>query len=181
MWGSTGRRSRSPTCSTMIYHPVPRRASSLLVPPPPAPDHFLAVLLTSIRIGSMGVVAAIRDLPEERGSRRPRSGSLQGSLLVLGAGLAAAGFPAENGYLMLLGLFWWRSGSAFSSTGSAARHCGRCRAGFWRTHTSPTLRGGGAGERGDPAMFFVEGVLMVLGRSCSRRSTSASSTASCAF
>jgi hypothetical protein len=73
---------------------------------------FLAVLLASIRIGSLGVVIAIRNLPEERGSRRPRL-ALQGSLLVLGVGLAAVGFPVENGYLMLLGPFFAVFGIGF--------------------------------------------------------------------
>ncbi|MBA3471872.1 MAG: FtsX-like permease family protein, partial [Rubrobacter sp.] len=128
---------------------------------------FLAVLLTSIRIGSMGVVAAIRDLPEERGSRRPRLRlALQGSLLVLGAGLAAAGFPAENGYLMLLGPIFAAFGLGFllnrflpARPVWSAVGAGVLAYAYFANRFEAVAR---ANEE-SPAMFFVEGVLMVLG------------------
>jgi putative ABC transport system permease protein len=128
---------------------------------------FLAVLLTSIRIGSLGVVAAIRDLPEERGSRRPRLRlALQGSLLVLGVGLAATGFPAENGYLMLLAPILATFGLGFllnrflparlvwSAVGAGVLAYAYFANRFGAVATA---------NEESPAMFFVEGVLMVLG------------------
>ncbi|CAA9446606.1 MAG: hypothetical protein AVDCRST_MAG80-1834 [uncultured Rubrobacteraceae bacterium] len=128
---------------------------------------FLAVLLTSIRIGSMGVVAAIRDLPEERGSRRPRLRlALQGSLLVLGAALATVGFPTENGYLMLLGPILATFGLGFLLNRLLSARP------VWSVVGAVVLAYAYLANRFEavaraneesPAMFFVEGVLMVLG------------------
>src|ERR671916_2696684 len=64
---------------------------------------LLAVFFTSLRIGSLGVVAAIRDLPEEKEPCRRLWLFLRVLLLALGTGLAAVGFALEDGYLMLLG------------------------------------------------------------------------------
>jgi putative ABC transport system permease protein len=115
----------------------------------------------------MGVVAAIRDLPEERGSRYPRLWlALQGSLLVLGVGLSAAGFPAEDGYLMLLGPILTAFGLGFllnrflparpvwSAVGAGVLAYAYFANRFEAVATA---------NEESPAMFFVEGVLMVLG------------------
>ena len=129
---------------------------------------FLAVLLVSIRIGSLGVVAAIRDLPEERETRRYRllRLSLQGALLVLGLGLAGAGFANDNGYLMLLGPIFAAFGIGLLCGGLLPARA------VWSVVGAGTLAYAYFANRFEavaraneesPAMFFVEGVLMVLG------------------
>lgn len=128
---------------------------------------FLAVLLVSIRIGSLGVVAAIRDLPESREARRPRLRLfLQGALLALGLGLTVVGFANENGYLMLLGPIFVAFGigillskllparAVWSAVGA-----GTLAYAYFANRFEAVAR---ANEE-SPAMFFVEGVLMVLG------------------
>ena len=128
---------------------------------------FLAVLIASLRIGSLGVVAAIRDLPEEREARRswPRV-ALQAALLALGLGLAVAGFGAEDGYLMLLGPVCAAFGLGLLM--------GRLLPGrvVWSVVGAGVLAYAYFANRFEavaraneesPAMFFVEGVLMVLG------------------
>ena len=128
---------------------------------------FLAVLFASLRVGSLGVVAAIRDLPEEKAPRHPwRRLVLQGFLLVTGFVLTAGGFAMEGGYPLLLGPVL----AVFSL-------------GFLLSRALPvrlvwTLVGAGVlayayfanefeavarANEESPAMFFVEGVLIVLG------------------
>ena len=115
----------------------------------------------------MGVVAAIRDLPEEREARRPRLRVfLRIALLALGLGLSAVGFEAEDGYLMLLGPV-----SAVFGLGLVLR-------GLLPGRLVWSVVGGGVlayayfanrieavarTNEESPAMFFIEGVLMVLG------------------
>ncbi|HEY0128203.1 MAG TPA: FtsX-like permease family protein, partial [Rubrobacteraceae bacterium] len=127
---------------------------------------LLAVFFISLRIGSLGVVAAIRDLPEEKKPRRRLWLFLRVLLLALGTGLAAVGFALEDGYLMLLGpilsvfgfglllhrllpvrLVWSVVGAGVLAY---AYFANRFEAVAQTNEESP-------------AMFFVEGVLMVLG------------------
>jgi putative ABC transport system permease protein len=128
---------------------------------------FLAVLFTSLRIGSLGIVAAIRDLPQEKNPRHPRLRLLlQGSLLVSGVGLTAAGFVVEDGYLMLLGpviaafglgfLLYKRLSARFvwSVVGAGV---------LAYAYFANQFEAVAQTNEESPAMFFVEGVLMVLG------------------
>ncbi|MDP8950646.1 MAG: FtsX-like permease family protein [Actinomycetota bacterium] len=128
---------------------------------------FLAVLFASLRIGSLGVVAAIRDLPEEKTPRHPRRRLvLQSSLFFAGLALTVAGFVMEGGLPLLLGPVL----AVFSL-------------GFLLSRALPvrlvwTLVGAGVlayayfanefeavarANEESPAMFFIEGVLIVLG------------------
>ncbi len=128
---------------------------------------FLAVLVASLRIGSLGVVAAIRDLPEQREARHPRLRLVpQGALFVLGLGLAAAGFANEDGYLMLLGPIFAAFGLGFLLRGLLPARAvwsvvgaGVLAYAYFANRFEAVAR---ANEE-SPAMFFVEGVLMVLG------------------
>ncbi|MCA1739411.1 MAG: FtsX-like permease family protein [Actinobacteria bacterium] len=128
---------------------------------------FLAVLFASLRIGSLGVVAAIRDLPEEREAHRPRLRLfLHSALLALGLGLTVVGFVAGDGYLMLLGPVFAAFGLGFlfnrllpgrfvwSVVGA-----GVLAYAYFANHFEAVTRA----NKESPAMFFVEGVLMVLG------------------
>ena len=128
---------------------------------------FLAVLVASLRIGSLGIVAAIRDLPEQREARHPRLRLVpQGALFILGLGLAAAGFANENGYLMLLGPIFAVFGLGFLLRGLLPAR------GVWSVVGAVVLayvyfanrfEAVARANEESPAMFFVEGVLMVLG------------------
>ncbi|MDQ3966176.1 MAG: FtsX-like permease family protein, partial [Actinomycetota bacterium] len=139
---------------------------------------FLAVFFTSLRISNLNVVAAIRDLPEEKASRgRGRRLVLQGLLLVVGLTLTAAGFlmegghlpepvPGFSGYLMLLGPVAAAFGlGLLLSRALPARivwtgvGAGILAYAYFANDLEAVAR---ANEE-SPAMFFVEGVLMVLG------------------
>ena len=128
---------------------------------------FLAVFFTSLRISNLNIVAAIRDLPESREPRRPLLRLvLQAALLFLGIALTAVGFAAEDGYLMLLGPIFAAFGfGLLSSWFLPARPA-------WTVVGAAVLAYAYLANRFDaveqaneesPAMFFVEGVLMVLG------------------
>jgi putative ABC transport system permease protein len=128
---------------------------------------FLAVFFTSLRIGSLGVVAAIRDLPEEKKPRQRRFRLVLWVLLfVVGAGLAAAGFALEDGYLMLLGPVSASFGLGLLLQGLLPARL------VWSVVGAGVLAYSYLANRFEavaqtneesPAMFFVEGVLMVLG------------------
>jgi putative ABC transport system permease protein len=128
---------------------------------------LLAVFFTSLRIGSLGVVAAIRDLPEEKEPHRRQLWLfLRILLLALGTGLAAVGFALEDGYLMLLGPIL----AAFGF-GLLLHRLLPVRL-VWSVVGAGVLAYAYFANRFDavaqtneesPAMFFVEGVLMVLG------------------
>ncbi|HZY57228.1 MAG TPA: FtsX-like permease family protein, partial [Rubrobacteraceae bacterium] len=139
---------------------------------------FLAVFFTSLRISNLNVVAAIRDLPEEKASRRRGCRLvLQGLLLVVGLALTAAGFlvegghlpepvPGFSGYLMLLGPVAAAFGlGLLLSRALPARivwtgvGAGILAYAYFANDLEAVAR---ANEE-SPAMFFVEGVLMVLG------------------
>src|SRR5919112_826739 len=128
---------------------------------------FLAVLFTSFRIGSLGIVAAIRDLPQEKNPRHPRLRLLlQGSLLVSGVGLAAAGFAAEDGYLMLLGpvLAAFGLGFLLYKRLSARFVWSVVGAGVLAyAYFANQFEAVAQTNEESPAMFFVGGVLMGLG------------------
>ncbi len=128
---------------------------------------FLAVFFTSLRISNLNVVAAIRDLPESREPRRPLLRLvLQAALLFVGLALTAAGFAAEDGYLILSGPILAAFGfGLLSSWFLPARP-------VWTVVGAAVLAYAYLANRFDaveqaneqsPAMFFVEGVLMVLG------------------
>ncbi len=75
---------------------------------------FLTVLLTSLRISRLNIVAAIRDLPEQKPLRpSARRLALQVLLLLFGAALAAIGFALDNAYLMFAGPALGSFGLAF--------------------------------------------------------------------
>jgi putative ABC transport system permease protein len=128
---------------------------------------FLVVFFASLRIGNLGVVAAIRDLPEEKTLRRPWLRLfMPGALLVLGIGLAAAGFANESGYLILVGPV-----TAAFGLGLLLHRLLPARI-VWSTIGAGILAYAYFANRFDavaqtnqdsPAIFFVEGVLMVLG------------------
>ena len=108
----------------------------------------------------MGVVAAIRDLPEERGSPVPAPARFAGLPARLGAGLAVAGFPAENGLLDALGPFFAAFGSASSQRFLPARPSGPpSGGGFWGKRTSPTASRRCPSERERAGEFLREGCL----------------------
>jgi putative ABC transport system permease protein len=139
---------------------------------------FLAVFFTSLRIGNLNVIAAIRDLPEGKDlSRSWLRDFLQISLLASGAGLAAAGFligggylpePALGfgGYLMLLGpvLAAFGLGLIFSRLLPARFVWTLVGAGVLAyAYFANEFESVAQAIEDSPAMFFVEGVLMVLG------------------
>ena len=139
---------------------------------------FLAVFFTSLRIGNLGVVAAIRDLPEEKDPQRTkRRLVLQGSLLVAGLAIAGAGFlvggdysPESvlelSGYLLLLGpvLAVFGLGFILSRLLPARLVWTVVGAGVLAfAYFANELEAVARANEESPAMFFVEGVLMVLG------------------
>jgi putative ABC transport system permease protein len=139
---------------------------------------FLAVFLTSLRIGNLNVVAAIRDLPEEKTSRHLlRWLFLQGLLLVAGLALTAAGFlmeggyltepvPESSGYLMLLGpvVAAFGLGLIFSQALPARIAWSAAGAGVLAyAYFAGNFEAVARANEESPAIFFVEGVLMVLG------------------
>jgi putative ABC transport system permease protein len=128
---------------------------------------FLAVFFTSLRIGSLGVVAAIRDLPEEQEPRRRRLWLfLRVLLLALGVGLAAAGFALEDGYLMLLGpiLAAFGFGLLLHKFLPARLVWSTVGAGVLAyAYLANRFEAVAQTNEESPAMFFAEGVLMVLG------------------
>ena len=128
---------------------------------------FLAVFFTSLRIGSLGIVAAIRDLPEEKEPRRRRLWLfLRVLLFVLGAGLAAAGFALEDGYLMLLGpiLAAFGLGLLLHKFLPARLVWSAVGAGVLAyAYLANRFEAVAQTNEESPAMFFVVGVLMVLG------------------
>ena len=128
---------------------------------------FFAVFLTSLRIGNLNVVAAIRDLPESRSPRHPRLRFLlQGLLLLLGVGLMTAGFQTENGYLILLGpvLAAFMLGFLLSRVLPARLIWTAVGAGVLAyAYFASGLGAVSRANEESPAIFFVEGVLMVLG------------------
>jgi putative ABC transport system permease protein len=128
---------------------------------------FLAVFFTSLRIGNLNVVAAIRDLPEEKESRHSRGWLvLQGYLLVLGVGLATLGFTNDDGYLVLLGPVLAAFSLGFLLSRSLPPRSVWTAVGAGVLAYAYLADGFDAVSRANdesPAMFFVEGVLMVLG------------------
>ena len=128
---------------------------------------FLAVFFTSLRIGNLNVVAAIRDLPEEKESRRRRLWLfLRVLLFVLGTCLAAASFALEDGYLMLLGpiLAAFGLGLLLHRLLPARLVWSVVGAGVLAySYLANRFEAVAQTNEESPAMFFVEGVLMVLG------------------
>jgi putative ABC transport system permease protein len=139
---------------------------------------FLAVIFTSLRIGNLNVVAAIRDLPEEKTSRHLlRWLFLQGLLLVAGLALTATGFLTEggyltepvsgfSGYLMLLGpvVAAFGLGFIFSQALPARVVWSAAGAGVLAyAYFAGSFEVVARANEESPAIFFVEGVLMVLG------------------
>jgi putative ABC transport system permease protein len=128
---------------------------------------FLAVFFASLRIGSLGVVAAIRDLPEERAPRHPRRRLvLQRSLLLMGLALTAGGFLMEGGYPLLLGpvLAVFSLGFLLSRLLPVRLvwtlvGVGVLAYAYFANEFEAVAR---ANEE-SPVMFFIEGVLIVLG------------------
>ena len=128
---------------------------------------FLAVLFTSLRIGSLGIVAAIRDLPEGKAPRNPqRRLILQGFVLFAGLALTAAGFAMEGGYPLLLGpvLAVFSLGLLLSRVLPVRLVWTLVGAGFLAyAYFANEFEAVARANEESPAMFFIEGVLIVLG------------------
>lgn len=128
---------------------------------------FLAVLGTSLRVSGLNIVAAIRGLPEERPERRPRGRlALQVALPVAGLVAAVAGFSAQNGYLMLIGPVLAAAGAGllFSPPLPPRPVWTLLGAGVLAyAYLANELDAVARANETQPAMFFISGVLMVLG------------------
>lgn len=140
---------------------------------------FLAVLVASVRIGRLNIVSAIRDLPEQRPEGvRPGRLILQALLLVAGLALCAAGFfPEETpgsvsvvqqGYLMLLGPVVAAVGLGFLVSrivGSRPLWTVIGAAILAYAYLANNLEPVARANETSPAIFFIEGVCMVLAAS----------------
>lgn len=128
---------------------------------------FLAVFFTSLRIGNLNVIAAIRDLPEGKNPRRSRLRVfLQSSLLASGVGLAAVGFLMGSGYLMLLGPVLAAFGLGLLSSRLLPVRFVWTIVGagvLAYVYFANQFEAVAQANKDTPAMFFIEGVLMVLG------------------
>lgn len=127
---------------------------------------FLAVFATSLRVSNLNIVAAIRDLPEERARRRLGRLLIQLALLAAGFAVMVAGFSAQSGYAMLVGPVLAAVGlglliapplpprPVWSVVGSGA---------LAYAYFANELEAVARANETEPAMFFVSGVCMVLG------------------
>jgi putative ABC transport system permease protein len=127
---------------------------------------FLAVFVTSLRISNLNIVAAIRDLPEEETQKRRRIRLvLAGLVLIAGLAITAIGFTSEEGFSMLIGPVLAACGMGFLlgrllparplwTVISAAI----LAYAYFANELEPVAEA----NEGSPAMFFVEGVFMVL-------------------
>ena len=137
---------------------------------------FLAVFFTSLRISNLNIVSAIRDLPEEKPVRRPIGRILiQAIVLLVGLAISAAAFfpdvfslglsTANRGYLMLVGPVLAAGGLGFLLgrilqsrplwtviSGAVLAYA------YLANNLDPVSKANEA----SPAVFFVEGVFMVL-------------------
>ena len=127
---------------------------------------FLAVFATSLRVSGLNIVAAIRDLPEERPRRRRGRILLQLALLAAGLAVTVAGFSAQSGYAMLVG-------PVLAAVGLGLLVCaplpprpvwslvggGVLSYAYFANELEAVAR---ANET-EPAMFFISGVCMVIG------------------
>ncbi len=127
---------------------------------------FVTVFLTSLRISGLNIVTAIRDLPEQRSLRRSnRRLVLQVLLLLVGLGLAGAGFAAENGYLMLVGPVLSAFGLGFLLARvlpSRAVWTLVSAAVLMYAYFANELEPVATANEDSPAMFFLEGFFIVL-------------------
>lgn len=135
---------------------------------------FVAVLFASIRVGSLNVVSAIRDLPEPE-PLRPRRILLvpPALLLLLGLGLLYAGYasrddlPTEAGYLLLFGpvLALFGLGLLLSRAKPLARPAWTLvgAAVLLYAYFSNEIEAVAEANEASPAMFFFQGAFMVLG------------------
>ena len=127
---------------------------------------FLAVFLTSLRISGLNIVAAIRDLPEEdTPGRRLLRWISSALLLVVGVLVAAFGFWTDEGYSMLIGPVLAICGLGFllgrfvpARPLWSVISAGVLAYAYFANELDPVAKANEA----SPAIFFVEGVFMVL-------------------
>lgn len=127
---------------------------------------FLTVFFTSLRISGLNIVTAIRDLPEQRNTRKSRLWLVvQTGVLLLGATGALAGFSLPNGYLMLVGPVLAAFGSGFLlARGLPARAVWTliCALVMAYAYFANELQPVADANNDNPAMFFLEGFFLVL-------------------
>ncbi|MEJ7819449.1 MAG: FtsX-like permease family protein [Rubrobacteraceae bacterium] len=127
---------------------------------------FLAVFLTSLRISNLNIVAAIRDLPEEETrKRRLARGLLARLVFIAGIMVAITGFSVEEGFSMLIGPVLMACGLGFllgrlvpSRPLWSVVSASVLAYAYFANELEPVAKA----NEGSPAMFFVEGVFMVL-------------------
>ena len=127
---------------------------------------FLAVFVTSLRVSGLNIVAAIRDLPEERGGRRRGRFALQIGLLAAGIAVTVAGFWVQNGYAMIAGPVLAVVGLGFSISPPAPPRPVWSLAGggvLAYAYFANGLDAVAQANENSPAVFFISGVFMVMG------------------
>jgi putative ABC transport system permease protein len=127
---------------------------------------FLAVFGTSLRVSGLNIVAAIRDLPEERPRRRRGRLLLQTTLLVAGLAVSVSGFYAQSGYAMLVGPVLAAVGLGFLiSPPLPPRPVWSVVGGgvLAYAYFANELEAVARANETEPAMFFISGVCMVIG------------------